>query len=635
MNGMSSSSSYESENVTVEYLQNQIKLLTVQLESTSSQLGQAVDNGWLFVAGAFVFLMQLGFTLVEVGSVRKHFIRNILFKNVLNPCVTIITWWICGYAFSFGGGHSPSNGNRFIGNENFFWIDCPKNNNFDITQTYAFIFFQWVFCCTSCSIVSGAAAERMKFPAYLLGTIFMSCWTYPVVAHWIFSYSGWLSSFGPAYGGIWEGTGLIDFAGSAVVHICGGTTALIAAILAGYRGKYNFRKKEGRTKSSRSLMTTTEEGGNLGNQDDASTLARFARIDGRWIVNELPAYEPTFVVAGTMMLWYGWYGFNPGSSAGLTNYKYNVSGRAAVNTTLSPAASAFAALITGRIISKIKYIITKEPEAGWSLSDMLNGILAGLVGVTGSCAVVDTWAAVVIGIVSGFVFKCISELFLKFRIDDPVDAAAVHLGAGFWGCIAAGLFADNSFIFETYGVTGAGYGLFVGGGGRRLAVQLLGAVTVASWSTFFAFASYGPLVAFDFWTGKTFGWTLFFERGYGEGEILTFGVEQQKETMVSAFIIPGMGADAPGERELSTFHNINNDGMNGATGGDTYDESEEESSEPTESEDETDTEVERGGTAKKGEKDEKKGMTKPGSPIVVQDEETDDIGLDDTESEGY
>ncbi|WP_022852048.1 ammonium transporter [Limisalsivibrio acetivorans] len=350
--------------------------LTLESVKAASDLVQTnVDWLWTLIAAFMVFFMQLGFAMVESGFTRAKSAVNIIMKNLVDFSVGALGFWAIGFAIMFG---ATSTG--FFGTEGFFLSSWDYSDNW----TLAFWIFQTVFCATAATIVSGAVAERANFKAYMIFSLIMSVLIYPVFGSWawgsLFHGNGWL-----------EGLGFIDFAGSTVVHSIGGWAALAAAIAVGPRiGKYG---KDGRVKA-------------------------------------IPGHNIPLAAIGVFILWFGWYGFNVGSETAADSLLPLI----AVNTTLSPAAGAIAALFT-------TYFIYKKFDAGMSL----NGALAGLVGITAGCANVTPGFSVIIGLLSGILVVFSVIFFDKIKVDDPVGAISVHGVCGAWGTLAAGLF---NFDFE-------------------------------------------------------------------------------------------------------------------------------------------------------------------------------------------
>ena len=361
------------------------------------QLG--LDTVWVLIAAFLVFFMQAGFGMVEVGFIRAKNATNILTKNFLDFCMASIGFFAFGYALMFGAG------NGFMGFSGWFLKGAESGAGIPL---FAFWLFQAAFCGAAATIVAGGMAERMKFPAYLIYSFVISAFIYPLVGHWIWG-GGWLASLGFA-----------DFAGSTVVHTTGGIAALVGTMILKPRtGKY--------------------------------------RADGS--PNLIPGHNIPLAALGVFILWFGWFGFNPGSTLSVGNG--NLIARVAINTNLAAAAGGLAAMMT-------IWIISKKAD----LSMAMNGALAGLVAITAPCAFVDPVSAIIIGAVGGIIVVFGAFLLDKLKIDDPVGAVPVHGMNGIWGTLAVGLFGRESLgLFSD--------GLFFGGGGRLLGVQALGTFSVA------------------------------------------------------------------------------------------------------------------------------------------------------------
>jgi Amt family ammonium transporter len=385
-------------------------------------LTSALDTTWLMLAAFLVFFMQAGFAMVEAGFVRAKNVANILMKNMLDCSLGAIAFWAVGWAFAYGFADGES-GNGFIGNAQFFLSG-------DFGGDYAGWIFQFAFAATAATIVSGAMAERTAFHGYLFYTVFITAIIYPVVVHWAWSGDGWLTAF-PNDGDPIGTNGYMDFAGSGVVHMVGGFAGLMGAIIVGPRiGKY------------------------VGGQ-----------------VNAIPGHNISLAVLGMFILWFGWYGFNPGSTLGLSGGLAALAAKVAVNTTL--AAAAGASCIT--FLSKFRY---GKYDTGLSV----NGALGGLVGITAPCAAVDPWAAVVIGLVAAPVVLFGVEVLEKLHVDDVVGAVSVHGFAGVWGVLAVGLFATENGVLDHTGTESSAYGLLLGGGAEQLGIQALGAASIIAWT---------------------------------------------------------------------------------------------------------------------------------------------------------
>ncbi|MBD3181692.1 ammonium transporter [Candidatus Poribacteria bacterium] len=359
-----------------------------------------LDTVWVLVAAFLVFFMQAGFGMVEAGFIRAKNTCNILTKNFLDYCMASIGFFIFGYAIMFGSG------NAFMGLKGWFLAGAESAADVPL---FAFWLFQAAFCGAAATIVAGGMAGRMKFQAYLIYSFLISALIYPIVGHWVWG-GGWLASLNFA-----------DFAGSTVVHSVGGFAALIGTIFLKPRiGKYN---------------------------PDGSP-------------NAIPGHSIPLASLGVFILWFGWFGFNPGSTLGVGDG--NLIGRVAINTNLAAAAGAITAMIA-------IWIVSGKPD----LSMIMNGALAGLVAVTAPCAFVDPWAAIVIGAVGGVIVVFGVIMLDKFRIDDPVGAVPVHGLNGIWGTISIGLFGRKNLAL-------ANDGLFYGGGFKQLGVQFLGVISVVA-----------------------------------------------------------------------------------------------------------------------------------------------------------
>jgi Amt family ammonium transporter len=395
-----------------------------------------LDVFYLLFAGAMVFFMQAGFAMLCAGSIRAKNVKNIMLKNILDACGGAIGFWTIGYAFAFGNA-SGTTKNTFIGNSGFVLKDIHGGGDL------IFWFFQFAFAATAATIVAGTVAERCKFEAYIAYSLMLTGFVYPVVVHSIWSSNGFLSAFSA---NPWLGSGMIDFAGSGVVHMTGGITALCAAKILGPR------------------------------------IGRFYDADG----NELPepvTFQPHSValqVLGTFILWVGWYGFNPGSTLGISPSGYaDVCALCAVTTTLAAASGSVSAMFTDMLLNR-----RKTGETMYDITMCMNGALSGVVGITAGCSVVEPWAAWLIGIIAGWVYIFWSSLLVKLKIDDAVDAIPVHFGNGMWGCIAVGLFASPGLVGNAYGSTNYGwfYNWGMGSGdGTLLAIEICGILFIIGW----------------------------------------------------------------------------------------------------------------------------------------------------------
>jgi Amt family ammonium transporter len=347
------------------------------------------DFLWTLIAAFMVFFMQAGFAMVEAGFTRSKNAVNIIMKNLMDMSMGAVAYWAIGFAIMFGVSKTG-----WFGTTGFFLSDYAADKD---PWTLAFWMFQVVFAATAATIVSGAMAERTKFVSYLIYSVVISGLIYPVFGSWawgsLYKGSGWL-----------EGLGFIDFAGSTVVHSVGGWAALAGAIVIGPRiGKY---------------------------------------VNGK--AKAIPGHNVTMGALGVFILWFGWYGFNAGSTTAATTDTALI----AVNTTLAACAGAFGAMV-------ISWIMFKKPDATMSL----NGTLAGLVGITAGCANVLPGSAIAIGLIAGVVVV-LSVLFIDktLKIDDPVGAVSVHGVCGAWGTLAAGLFNAEGVTLKIIGVQLLGIG---------------------------------------------------------------------------------------------------------------------------------------------------------------------------------
>jgi len=369
------------------------------------------------------------------GSVRAKNVKNIMLKNILDACGGAIGFFTIGYALAYGTGGS------FVGTSSGEYL----LNSFSEGGDYIGWFFQFTFAATAATIVAGTVAERCKMAAYLCYSIMLTAFVYPVVVHAIWNGDGFLSAFADA-DDLMYGVGMIDFAGSGVVHMTGGATALVAAIVLGpRRGRFY--------------------------DDDGNPLPEAVSF---------PPHSVALQVLGTFILWVGWYGFNPGSTLGISPDGYaDVAGLCAVTTTLSAACGCVASMFLDTIIGLIK-----TGEAEYDLSMAMNGCLGGLVGITANCSVVTPWAACVIGIASGFVYYLSSGLLVMLKIDDAVDAIPVHFFCGIWGCLATGLFAEPNRTDIAYGASKFGLFYHINDGkanAELLLVEVIGVGCIIGW----------------------------------------------------------------------------------------------------------------------------------------------------------
>eukprot|EP00741_Cyanophora_paradoxa_P009504 tig00001496_g9204.t1 len=410
----------------------------------------AEDNhAWMLTNGFLVFFLQLGFAALTAGCVRAKNLKNVLMKNVIDACFGAIAWWLVGFGIAYGDG---VNGNGFLGTKDYVLSNVP-GTYYGGGDRHAFWFFQWAFSATAATIVSGAVAERIKFEAYLIFTFLCSGWIYPVIAHWGWSDSGWLSAFratvqpdGSTRFDPLGGSGLFDFAGGGIVHMVGGFAAIAAAYVLGPR------------------------------------VGRFDSRTGKPL--PMPQYSYMWATAGTLIIWFGFYGFNCGSTLAvhLGDRATVTAGRVAINTTLSAAAGAMMGLVISKVFLKIY-------DGGL----MNNCLLAGLVASTSGCALMEPWAAVITGAVAAWFYYGASNLALKLKIDDPLDAFAVHGGGGMWALISVAFFAKGSHIQDVYGIDYAPKHGVIYGGSSMIGLQFLGLVVIAAWAFGHSFAIFSVL----------------------------------------------------------------------------------------------------------------------------------------------
>ncbi len=379
---------------------------------TVQDLGLSLDTVWMLLAAMLVFFMQPGFALCEAGFTRSKNTANILFKNFVDFMFGSLLFWFIGFGFMFG-----SNGEGFIGMPNFGDLSFYSGD----LPVEGFLIFETVFCATSATIVSGAMAERTKFDMYVIYSIFISLIIYPVEGHWTWG-GGWLcngeegsfmmNTFGAAFH---------DFAGSAIVHSVGGVLAFVGAIALGPRlGKYG---KDGKSRA-------------------------------------IPGHNLLTAALGVFILWFGWFGFNPGSQLAASGEVNRVAiSHVFLTTNLAAVAGGTATMFT----TWIKY---GKP----SLSLTLNGVLAGLVGITAGCDLVSPVGAVIIGLVCGIVLVYSIEFIdCKLHVDDPVGASTVHGVCGILGTLMTGMLAIDS-------------GLFYGHGWGFLGAQTFGVLCIDAWA---------------------------------------------------------------------------------------------------------------------------------------------------------
>jgi Amt family ammonium transporter len=382
-----------------------VLLLVNKHAHAADSLSESLDLMWILLAGVLVFLMQAGFALLETGMSRAKNAVNVMMKNYTDVCIATLVFWFIGYNIMFG-----DNPSGFFGLPTMGLVD-------DSPMGFALLFFQIMFAATAATICSGAMAERTKYSAYLLGSAFLIAITYPVFGSWVWNADGWLAKLG-----------FIDFAGSTVVHSVGAWCALSGVIVLGPR------------------------------------LGRFSRKTG--VVNQISGHNLTMVGLGGFILWFGWFGFNAGSTLSASS---DIAG-IALNTHLAASAGALGATLT--------FLLLRQAVL---MTSVVNGSLAGLVSITAGCASMSVGWAIFTGLIGGVICVMSGKWLLRLKIDDVVGAIPVHGFAGAWGTLAAGMFLQgNMFNWQ------------------QIAVQLLGISMAFVWAFF---TSYFIYVAID----KTMG----------------------------------------------------------------------------------------------------------------------------------
>ena len=408
-----------------------------ELASSTGQLGVSINFMWVLLTGFLVLFMQVGFAFLVTGLTRAKNAAHMMMMNVSAFAVALLAYYAVGFAFQFGGiapiaglgGVAPLSGifghgsAGIIGFHGFF---LQSGGSYDVGVMVLFL-FEVVFMETAGYIITGAIAERISFAGFLLAEVAMAAVIYPIYGNWVWG-GGWMAHLGTS---LHLGHGVVDFAGSGVVHGTGGWAALALAMVLGPRiGKYN--------------------------------------ADGS--ANAIPGHNIPYVVIGTLILIFGWMGFNPGSTLGALDLRI---GLVAVNTLLSGCAG----FVMAMGVTNYKY---GKPDISMSC----NGMLAGLVAITAGCAFVAPWASVIIGAVAGVLVVYSVEFWDRRHIDDPCGAISVHGVNGAWGVLAVGLFADGTYPAKGVGwngISGGVKGLFYGDGGQLVA-QLFHVVVGFVWA---------------------------------------------------------------------------------------------------------------------------------------------------------
>ncbi|GIL84317.1 hypothetical protein Vretimale_15936 [Volvox reticuliferus] len=410
------------------------------MDSVAAQ--NAPFSDLLILHGAIVFFLQVGFVSLEVGYGRSKNVKNILLKNTVNILLCAIVWWSVGYAFSFG----VSTGG-FIGTSGFF-----HDGSLGVVKIW---FYSWNFCLATVAIVSGCLAERTSLVAYPLLTLVMASWVHPVASHWAWQRDSWLL-------GLSDECRFLDFAGGAAVHVCGGLMGLVGATIVGPRiGRF----EEGRAK-------------------------------------DIPGHDVSSAAIGTLFLWFGWFGFNCGTTyvylgnmataaaatsvddglsapssppppAGATGG--NPADRVALNMTLTASVSSLTALLLSSLHSGTVDLVI-----------CCNALLAGLVMSTPACGFITSWAAVVYGLAGAGIYLGGARLLVRMHVDDPLESSVVHFACGTAGTVLLGFLARPAYVAQLTGYNCGGLVYGARKGGLLLGLQVLGVVAVAAWTGVFS-----------------------------------------------------------------------------------------------------------------------------------------------------
>jgi ammonium transporter, Amt family len=435
-----------------------------KVSDATNSLATNINVVWVLITGFLVFFMQAGFALVETGFTRAKNVSHTMMMNMMVFCIGAVGYWLTGFAFQFGAvnhtwpaigvvgewAHSPTTLGDWTG-----LLDKPLlhvgqfgilgGNGFLLhgigagsMGVLAFFLFQMVFMDTAATIPTGSMAERLKFSGFALMGLWVSMFIYPLVGGWVWG-GGWLQNLGRIAG--W-GNGAVDFAGSGVVHMIGGTIALVGAIVLGPRiGRFN---KDGSA-------------------------------------NAIPGHSIPLGVLGTIILFFGWFGFNPGSSLAFTGGGALLATNAAINTLLAGAAGGCSAMCYMWFFGP-----SKKPDPSLSV----NGVLAGLVAITAPCAFVSSASAMVIGLIAGVLVCFVTFGIEKLHIDDPVGAVPVHFANGLWGLLAVGIFSNGNSASDGWnGAAGPVRGLLHGSSTQILAQlsEILSIIIVVGGLTYLFF----------------------------------------------------------------------------------------------------------------------------------------------------
>ncbi|KAF4740777.1 hypothetical protein FOZ62_016368 [Perkinsus olseni] len=437
---------------------NRRHLYLSESQRTDTITGELMSTMWRILTGAMIMFMQAGFAMLEAGSVRVYNVQAILMKNLLDVCISPMIWWLMGWGLALGYTTDPvtgelTSGSQFSGGSGYAGTglteycvefdpatgDCIDNAPAPLGRPKFSpdeFFFFWTFSAAASTIVSGGVAERVRCSSYFLFSSLMSGFIYPVLVAWLWSGHGWLSK--PADG---IDASFYDFAGSGVVHLTGGIAALVGAKILGPRkGRFD------------EMVDQTE-----------------------FVPHSIP-----LIVLGTMILWFGWIGFNAGSTSTFQSIvDSNKAARSAMNTVLSGAAGGFTLFIIRLVFFNM-----------YDVAGVCNGCLAGLVSITAGSANVTSFSAIIIGIIGGSLYQTASRMVAQRRIDDPIDAFAVHGMGGMWGSIACVLFDYGSgfSVFSQGEITRIGPNNYEAAVsvGTQLGVNILGILMIILWSGFWS-----------------------------------------------------------------------------------------------------------------------------------------------------
>ncbi|GBG83399.1 hypothetical protein CBR_g37113 [Chara braunii] len=405
-----------------------------ELDNRVNYVTTGTDTTFLLFSAYLVFVMQAGFCMYCAGSVKDSAQNtlNIIVMNVVDAAVSAIAYYLFGFALAYG---EPSNG--FIGKGNFahhdFYATGQDGYAVNPFANHGIWIYEWASAAVVAGIASGSIAGRSQVTAYVACSAFLTGFVYPVISHWAWATYGWLNPYRTPQPFL--KVGMADFGGSGAIHMTGG--------IAGFWGAWIEGPRRGRG-------------------------------EPRDVPQPMNGHSTAFVVLGTLLLWLGWYGFNPGSDFDIvpaTDFPINVIvERAAVTTTLAGAAGGLTMLFVRRLN-------TRE----WEVEDMCSGVIGGLVAVSAGCGVIESWAAVLLGFLGAWVLIGMKMVAMAIRLDDPVESSQRHFGCGLLGLLFVAFFAKKEYAVHLYGDNF--YGIVYGGSGRVLAAQAIGALCTVAWTS--------------------------------------------------------------------------------------------------------------------------------------------------------